>query len=82
MRRALATLPIFFILASCAHNGRKLSEEERLKHGLTGIAYDLPLCPTSYDPATRSSRVTGPCELVTCEQKLGKIECTARRKEK
>ena len=66
------------LLAACTHGARKLSEEERLRHGLTGIAYDLPLCPTSYDPATKESKVTGACELVTCEQRSGKIECTAK----
>ena len=66
------------LLAGCSHGARKLSKEERLRHGLTGIAFDLPLCPTTYDPATKESKVNGACELVTCEQVGREIECTAK----
>lgn len=75
-----AALLICLFLLSCSHGERRLSEEERLRHGLTGIAFDLPLCPTEYDTRTGQSKVKGACEFVTCEQKSGKIECVARPK--
>lgn len=77
MRYAILLL---LLLSACTHGERRLSEEERLKLGLIGIAYDIPLCPTAFDEARKESKVSGPCELVTCEPHDGKIECVARPK--
>lgn len=71
-------LGALLLLVACSHGERRLSEEERLRLGLTGIAYDLPLCPTEYDPRVKDSVVKGPCELVSCENVGGKIVCVAK----
>lgn len=71
MSRGLILLLIVLVGCATSPMARKLSDEERLRYGLTGIAFDIPLCPTKDD------KVTGACELVTCEMEKGKIVCRA-----
>jgi hypothetical protein len=68
-------------LFACTSGTRTLSDAERLRLGLTGVIYDARLCPTEYDESARQSRVSGECELVTCEPEKGKITCRARKEE-
>jgi len=75
--RLLAVFLHCFLVACTSTNVRLLGEDERIRLGLTGIAYDLPLCPTSYDANAKTSKVTGPCELVTCLMENQKVVCRA-----
>jgi hypothetical protein len=78
-------MKVFFLfamlLSACAttsHQSRRLSEQERLALGLTGIIYDAPICHRVYSDQAKDLVEAGPCELVTCEQKGKDISCEAR----
>ena len=66
-------------LSACAAT-RVLSDKEAADYGLTAVIYDVRLCPTKFE--NEVSKVTGKCELVTCEPKSEpnsrKVKCTAK----
>lgn len=67
------------ILSGCVTSGERIMKrEEALRHGLTGVIYDAPLCPTKIENDV--SRVSGPCEYVTCTPDGKSVVCVARKK--
>lgn len=88
MRRPIVpSLMAFFFLTAyvnllgCATPGeRRLNSEEMKLHGLSAIIFDAPLCPTKFENGI--SRVSGPCEYVSCEQSGAELVCLARKRPK
>jgi hypothetical protein len=79
--RRMIKLSIFFtvmILVSCASGTRKLSEQERLSLGLTGIIYDARICHRAFDKNSGDLQPDQPCEMVTCEPSGKNMKCIAR----
>ncbi len=57
-----------------------MTAQEMKQHGLTGVIYDAPYCPTKFDPAGKGLVVDGPCEAVTCEPNFnGTLRCVAKK---
>lgn len=74
--KSILVLTLFTGCAS-APSRRVLTADELQKYQLNGIVREARICPNRYDELTKSLKVVGACELVTCEQKNNQIVCTA-----
>jgi hypothetical protein len=75
---------VLTLLTGCAStpSRRVLTTDELQKYQLDGIVHEVRICPNRFDDLTKSLKVEGECELVTCEQKINQIVCTATAEEK
>jgi hypothetical protein len=64
---------------SCSSGPRVLSAEEMSARGLNGVIYDVRVCPHEHEVQGTGFRVTGPCELVTCEPVGATLRCVAEK---
>lgn len=75
----LGAVMLFMVGCTTTHR-RILSQAEMSRYNLHGVVNEAPICPTQYDSISRTSKIIGPCEKVTCEKEEGRLICTVERK--
>ncbi len=66
-------------MLSCTSNKlRIITSKEKEKYHLNGVINDAKICPTEFDEISKSHKVTGPCEIVSCNEQNNDIQCSAK----
>lgn len=76
-------MSFIFILVSCAHNApaeRILSDAEMAQHNLTGTIHSVEICQNTFNNKSQQLVITGPCEIISCQELQKKIICKAKPK--